>query len=444
MANAKKPPVGTRLGLRVAEQAGLGPYVAEAPFGEVEIEGALPGEAVEVELQHLGKGRRAYGRVRAVHAASPARRAVSCPNVGECGGCSLLHADLSWQREAKRAWVAEALQLSGDAVEPLIASPDPLGYRALVKLVVGADGQLGSYARRSHRVVDMTGCRVHAEICEGVADRARAFLKSDGRSRGPEGCGLRYLVLRASMSADRLGVTLVGASLEHPGLVRMAEALAADPKVGWIVFHENADLQSDAIFGPGPSRLWLDRFEVVEQVGPVIQDLRSGAFAQVNPKAAARLYQRLGELVDARGRRVLDLYSGSGGIGLSFLAWGAASVTAVERHPLATEAARAAAQTMGLSARFEAIQGAAEDAPFHDAFDLVVLNPPRKGVAPELPARIARSQVKEILYVSCQPRSLARDLAALQTLGGFELRQVCPVDLFPHTRHVETIAWLQR
>lgn len=413
---------------------GLGPHAGSGPGGvPVWVEGALPGERVRAAVTHRG-AKAWYARAEEPLRPSPARRPPACPHYGVCGGCTLRHAELAWQRSAKRARVAEALDLSLDSVAPVLPSPASDGYRALAKLVLGPGGRLGSYAPRSHRVVEMRGCPVHAPAIEAAADRVREAL--GGRSPP----WLRYVVLRASLSAGAVAATLVVRDLKAPGLDALAGQLKFLP-LSRLVAHENR-AEGDAIFGAGPERLLFDRGPVIERLGPIVQDLRSGAFAQVNPQAAAALYALVTELAPPAGARVLDLYAGSGGIGLTLAAQGAAQVTAVERVEAAVRAAEAAAEAIGVQGRYRAICAPALETPLDPPADIVILNPPRRGLEEGLAARLLARPAPRIVYVSCSPKSLARDLGLLR--AGYAIEAVRPVDLFPHTRHVETVLSLTR
>lgn len=397
--------------------------------------GLLPGERAEVEITHSSARGRSFGVARDILEASPDRVTVRCPHFLTCGGCDLLHLSSPAQRALKRAFVAEALSLPLDRVEPTRAAEATFGYRALAKLVVAADRTLGSYRPFSHVVTDMRGCAVHAPIVEQVADRIRAALAE----LPPGPIDLRYVMIRASLVEARAIVTLVVREERSPAARAIAAQLEGSSAVARVVLNVNTSA-GDALLGAGPELLVFDRGAPSEQIGAIEQSLEAGAFAQINPGAAAILYARVVEGLEPRDRRALDLYAGSGGIALSLLSAGAAHVEAIERSREAVEAARRSAERMGVADRAIFHAAAVEEALESAApAELLVLNPPRKGAAPEIIDAIARRAPLALAYVSCDPASLARDLQRLGARARLEIESVSPVDLFPHTKHVETV-----
>lgn len=378
----------------------------------------LPGEHVEVRIDREGKRGVDYGTLLSVLEEAPQRVPARCPHFLDCGGCDLLHADLAFQHRLKRRAVADALGLRVEQVEPVIASPKPLGYRALAKLVVGPDRILGSYRPRTHDVVSMEGCLIHAPEVEAVVGALRSWI------REPATLDLRYVLVRGSLAEGKAVVTLVSRTEQAPGVRALAARLFERPDVARVVLDVNPT-EGDVLLS-GREEILFDRGPPSERIGEISQSLASGAFAQVNPAAAALLYALVREMIEPRGKRVVDLYSGSGGIALTLAAAGA-SVIGVEAVPAAVEAARASA---GGAAEFVCADVRHYELPPADA---VVLNPPRKGAPPELLERLR--DVPCLVYVSCNPKTLARDLEIL----GRPIDRVVPVDLFPQTGHVETV-----
>jgi 23S rRNA (uracil1939-C5)-methyltransferase len=430
----------------------------------VHVAGALPGERVGGVVEHVSRqSGGAWARLQTIEAESPARRPPACPAFGACGGCVLQHlayeAQLAWKRER----VARALRaypaLADVTVDPCVASPRPLGYRNRSKLVVARreegradDGLvLGAFAPRSHDVVDVAGCRIAEPPLDETAAALRSLLDEAGvrayHERTLTG-DLRHVVLRANHQGRVLAVWVVVRSL--PDGVELARRFrAARPEVIGVVEHENWS-RGNAIFsdaGGANERLLDGAGEIEEQVEvagqPVRLVLAPGAFFQANRNVAALAYAAIADALAIQPtERVVDAYCGVGGIALT-LARGAAEVIGIESHAGAVAGATASAALNGIAnARFIAGDAAQALAQIGRA-DVMVLNPPRKGCAPEVLVAIASLAPRAIAYLSCDPETLARDLALLAT-HGYRARAVTPFDMLPHTPHVEALAVLAR
>ena len=411
---------------------GRGHNAAHAPF---RLPGVLPGERVEAGVVHVRRDGVHFGRLETVRAEADARVSVACPHFLVCGGCDFLHANMDWQRAWKRARVAAALNRPLSAVAPVIESPSNIRYRHWMKLVRGPNATLGSYAPRSHDVVDMTGCVVHAPAGERIIEAVREMIR---RSAGIE---FRYLLCRVSSADGRAVVTIVVRTDQRTTIAPLVEGLAARPEVGQVRLHVNDESGDGLLTAEADEVVYDDERPVEDRVGPIRQTLTGGAFTQVNPGAAGRLYAQVVADLRAEGLSVLDLYSGSGGIALSVLAAGARRVIAVEAHAGASAAARTAANASGWGDRLDTIASTVEAAlDSVGESPAVVVNPPRKGMSAAVRQRLAQRRWERLVYVSCDPDTLARDIAELP--GTVET--IVPVDLFPQTRHVETVLTLRR
>ena len=401
----------------------------------VRVAGVLPGERVVVGVHHVRRDGTQFGRLDQVREAADQRRRPSCVHHLVCGGCDFLHASYDWQLRWKRQRVASALERPLSAVAPTVASPKEWGYRNLLKLVRGPGGRLGSYAPRSHDVVDMTGCQVHAPGGERLADTARSLLRDHPQ------VAFRYLIIRWSTTESRAVVTIVVRTGQRPSIDELIEVLRRRDDVAQVRVHLNDDPGDGLLTANEDELIYDDGRPVVEQIGAARQNLTGGAFSQINPGAAERLYGQVTEAVRPRKKRILDLYSGSGGIALTLLGAGADAVYAIESSRNAVDAAVAAAADAGWSTRLKmvanAVERALDDAP---PIETVVVNPPRKGLSAEVRTALAARPWQQMVYVSCDPDTLARDVAALPG----RVESVVPVDLFPQTRHVETVLSLIR
>ena len=388
---------------------------------EMLVAGALPGDRVRVEVEHASPhGKRSWGRLLGLERPSPDRVAPVCPATGRCGGCPL--GALAYP--AQLAWKAALVERTVGPSLPIVPSPRQVGYRNHAKLVYGrAHGRLtlGGYAPRSHHLVDLAGCRV----IEPVLEEVRAALLAALIERDVEPAILAYVVLRANHAGQVL-VTLVGTVSDALG-----ELHAAHPAIVGVCANDGPD--GNAIFGRTTRTLWGAR-ELDDRVGTVLLHLSSTAFFQINRDVAAAIYAAI-DAWTAAGTRVADVYAGVGGIALT-LAPGR-DVVGVEVNAAAVADASRAARGR---ARFIA-DDAARGLGTLGTLDALVVNPPRKGVERPVVDAIEDASPAQIAYVSCNPVSLARDLALLPA---YELESVRAYDMHPHTAHVETLALLRR
>lgn len=426
---------------------------------EIHVPLALPGEQVRVRIEHVSPhGPRAWASlVRLEGSPSPARVPSCCPALGECGGCMLSHVryadQLAWKRRRVERAFSRHPELASAQVDKAIASPLEVQYRNKAKYVLasGNDGRLvyGSYAPLSHRVVDMAGCQVPEVPIDAVAKTVMNLLESeripphDERTRSGE---LRYLVIRRSSEGGILVVIACASEAPRPALARLAQLLCREhPEVTSVVLNVNPKT-SGALFGDVDINL-LGTGMLSDRIGDVSLVVSARAFLQVNRLQAGRLYAEVVRLVgEAKGLRVLDLYTGVGGIALTLARLGA-RVVGVESHAGAVEDARRSAQGMGLAetATFvaaDAASGLQIAARVLGNIDLLVVNPPRKGLS-DARVPITQASVPHLVYVSCGPESLAADLAEL-VRAGYRVESVQPIDLMPGTPHVETVVSLSR
>ena len=452
---------GDEVDLRITELDDLGAGVAEVGSGpralRVHVAGALPGEGVAARLEHISVHSRAFVReawaaLVSVLETSADRAEPICPSHGNCGGCALMGlaypAQLEWKRSRVERQLARWRQLSGIPVDACVGSPATLGYRNQAKYVYGRAQQsgqpvLGAFSPRSHTIVDLAGCRV----VEPVLDEAAAALLAILRAKAVEPfdetrrtSALRYVVMRAT-GAGQVMVTMVSARTDWRQAEEVADALAAAcPAVVSVVLNVNAGA-GNAIFG-GEERPLHGQATLEDRVGDVSVRLSSRAFFQANRGVASRIYRDLAAAAPAEVARAVDVYSGAAAIALS-LSPMAREVIAIEENAAATQAAAAfIVEQGGVAGRVRVVTGdAAACLADVDAADVVVLNPPRKGCAEAVLAAVSRLRPRMIAYLSCDPETLARDLAVLVT-DGARIVRITPYDMMPHTPHVETLALL--
>jgi len=416
--------------LRVDAIVAGGDGIARGDDGRVVfVARTAPGELVEVEYTDV---RRQWARARVVEVreASESRRDPPCPHYAHCGGCQLQHLEYDAQCSVKGAIVAESLRRIGgiDAAPPqVIGSPRELGYRNRVTLVARQDGALVGYhdAEDPTRLVDVDRCPLAEEPVNGVlAALRRAWRES-------KGCFPRGRELRLTLRATAEGA--VGLAVEGGRDVGRPEALlaaVAGLEAVWVL-----NPRGDVVRSAGAKTL-------DERWGPYSIPIAGVGFVQVNRGASSLLDDYVRELCgDVAGRRVVDAYCGFGVRALDLARRGAA-VVGIERdrHAVKWAVRSAAADTKAGSPRFVADdveRALAGELPA----DVVVLNPPRRGVALDALHALRRRSSGRVVYVSCDPATLARDLKELSP--AFELASLRAFDLFPQTAHVETVATLE-
>jgi len=439
----------------------LGAALAEIVGGpdilRVHVAGALPGERVAARLEHVSVhtragAREAWATLVSVNEPSPDRVQPTCPQSGVCGGCALMSlaypAQLAWKHGQVAQQLAKDPALASAPIDACVASPVTTGYRNQAKYVYGrtqpgARPVLGAFARRGHEVVDLAGCRV----VEPVLDEARAALLGILRDKDVEPfdeirrtSALRYVVMRAN-GLGKVMVTLVSARADWQQGKEVADAFAAAcPAVISVVLNLNASA-GNTIFGE-EERLLLGQATLEDCIGEVSVRLDSRSFFQTNRGVASMIYRDLVAAVPRGVVRAVDVYSGAAPIALS-LAPVAAEVLAIEENSDATRAAAAfIAEHGGVAGRVRMVTGdAARCLAEIGAADLVVVNPPRKGCAEAVLAAIVRLRPRLLAYLSCDPETLARDLAGIVAAGA-HITRITPYDMMPHTPHVETLALL--
>ncbi len=385
-----------------------------------------PGDEAEVEVTS-DHGRFARARLLGVTRPSLARRSPACPHFGPgaCGGCHWQHLEYSAQLDAKRRVVTDQLAriggLSGVAVSPAIGMDDPWRYRNHIQLVAEPDGTLGYQAAASHRTVVVSECPIAHPLLAGMV------TADDGRGpwRLPAGLSMMRgarVALRAVIgSGERL-------MLVEGGATRLRTS--GTPPYSVVA---GGDRSTRVLAGRG----WMD-----ESLGGRTFRVSARSFFQVNTQQAGQLARLVREAAALTGSEsVLDLFCGVGVFGL-LLAPTAGAVTGIEENPDAVADARVNA---GEAANVRLLQGPAESmlAGVTGPVDVVVVDPPRQGCAPAVMAGLIRLAPARIVYVSCDPSTLARDAAAL-VRAGYALTAVTPVDMFPQTYHTECVARLER
>jgi 23S rRNA (uracil1939-C5)-methyltransferase len=380
----------------------------------------------------------------------------SCPHYPHCIGCPLSHVPYPEQLLKKRDIVTGALanypSLVRTEVPAVTAAPHRLGYRARIKLVVRSSrGEIatGLYVPGSHRVIDISSCPVHPRQVNQVLQYLKKKILELGiepyDERDDSG-QLRYLDFRYSFGQRELSVTLVTRHRDFPQGGALARSLSRKFSfINGVIQNVNQE-RGNVIWGDH-YRTISGRDTLLEQVGPLTLGFPAGVFSQANPSTAKRLYDMVVEMAALKSiETVLDLYCGVGPISL-YLAGSARLVWGIDDNALSIDTAKQNARRNGISnCRFfegDAAEKLAEAKKTLGEIDLIVLNPPRKGVQPAAMEATLAVHAPKLIYVSCNPNSLARDLDKLVGQN-YRVRRLQPFDMFPQTEQVETVVLLEK
>ncbi len=399
---------------------------------------AAPGEVADVAIEDARKSF-ARGRILDLQVLAPQRVAPPCPVFGRCGSCQWQHLDYAAQLEIKRGFVVDALSRIGHLpretletiVAPCVASPDIYAYRNKADFVVEnapastCGAEIGFYARQSHDLVPIEQCPIQQTSNNHLLQIVRELLPEMPREL------LRRVAMRTDSAQNSLLLLRTSAS-DWDNEISWAQKFRARAPQCVGVLRQNEKSAARVLDG----RDWLQ-----ENVDGLQLRVTGGGFFQVNSSITPALLQTVRRLANVQnGQRALDLFCGVGLFALD-MARGGAQVLGVESGHQAVRDAKNNAQRNNLAAEF--VSGDAARALKSVSFrpDLVVLDPPRAGASTCLP-QLLRLQPQKLVYVSCDAATLARDVAQLK--GEYRLQEVVPLDLFPQTSHVETVALLER
>lgn len=438
---------GARYPAQIENWASDGSGVARIEGMAVFVKGGIVGERCVVEIEHVGH-RAAWGHIARLLEASPARITPDCPYFGVCGGCGLRHMDYPTELAFKADKITQALsRIGGLPVGDLTVHGDkqPRGYRNKVQFPVGTGGEIGFYRPRSHQVVEVERCLLHDSPMDGARQAVKDWMAEFSVPPYDETrhAGLvRHLYLRSNAQGGMLCVLVVnGKSAPHEK--ELVERLSSLPGVEGVLLNVNTR-RTNVVLGPENRLLWGKDY-LEDSLCGVTFRLSPHSFYQVNHDQAQRLYARVGELAGLTGSEtVLDLYCGTGTIGLT-LAGRCKRLLGAEIVPAAIADAEENARRNGIeNARFvcaDAAEIAAQLAETGEKIDVAIVDPPRKGLSPQVVESLLQIAPERLVYVSCDPATLARDLKWL--CEQYRLVSAEGFDLFPRTEHVETICLLE-
>ncbi len=440
------------------------------------VKGGLPGDEIDAKVLKVKKSF-GYAKIESIITPSPDRVETRCPVANKCGGCQIQHLSYDKQLEIKKKKVFDCLTRIGgvnandleECYEDIIGMEEPWHYRNKAQYPVGIDRdgnpKIGFYAYHSHNIIEKDECEIEQPLCAAVLKELRAVISRFNIIPYDEAIGrgeLRHCLIRTGFSTGEVMVCLVvnakGKELNKwktgsevtQSLVENLKESAVKTGFKFVSLCLNVNTKNtNVILGDKLYPIYGPLY-INDMIGDVIFRISPMSFYQVNPVQTKKLYNKALEYAGLTGNEVVwDLYCGIGTISL-FLAKQAKKVYGVEIVPEAVENAKENARLNGIS-NAEFFCGAAEDAVPRlnrdltnaEKCDVIVVDPPRKGCDEKLLSTIIHMDPIRIIYVSCDPATLGRDVKFLRE-HGYELKKACAVDQFCHSMHVETVCLLSR
>ena len=432
-----------------SEGQGVGRYEGMAVF----VPFALPNELVKAHIIKVAKNY-AVGKLIKVIEPSKVRREPRCSAFTRCGGCNLMHMDYAAQLEYKRDLVENAFariaKIEGVHVENTIGMDEPYHYRNKAAFPFAmVDGRMcfGFFAPRSHRLIPIDGCFIEQEPLYNVASAVHCWAEENDIQPYDEETGsgtIRHVVSRITTSGDIMAVIVTkGRPKKLNKLVDMLKERCEGIKS--IILNRN-DEDTNVIFGRSYETLWGED-SLTENLCGFEFSVSAASFLQVNPVQTECLYAQVEAFLPEKdGFEAIDVYCGTGTISM-ILSKRAKHVTGIENiKPAVEDAARNAERNGAGNADFicaDAAEALPELIEKGTRPDVIVIDPPRKGCDKAVLNAITGSAVQRVIYVSCDPATLARDVRILVD-GGYSIQKVQPIDMFPQTAHVETVCLLSK
>lgn len=415
---------------------------------------ALPGEEALVKVVKVNKNF-AFGKLLELKTESPERVKGTCHV--HCGSCQLQHMSYSLQLQMKENQVRNVMKkvahLDHVPVHPIIGMDNPLHYRNKVQIPVGEkNGELivGYYQKRSHRILEnMDTCSIQDETINEIVKATREIANRVGVKAYNEEQHtgeLRHIMVRTGFVTKEAMVVLVTRSNKLTGKDMIIRELTERfPQIKSIAQNIN-DKRTNVIMGSKTKILWGEEY-IYDKIGDITFAISPKSFFQVNPVQTKVLYEKALEYANIGSDDiVVDAYCGIGTISL-FLAQKAKKVYGIEIVPEAINDAKKNAELNGITnAEFHVGEAEKVMPQWKEEGltpDVIVIDPPRKGCEVDFLQAMLEMEPKRIVYVSCNPSTLARDLRILED-GGYETKEVQPVDMFAQTSHVEAVAWLEK
>ena len=433
-----------------SEGEGVGRYNGYAVF----VKSALPGENTDVCIVKAGKDY-GYGKLVKINAPSSERRVPDCPVYNVCGGCSLRHVSYAYQLAYKTKRVSDALAriggVSGAAVENCVGMEEPFYYRNKAQFpagVIGGKPGFGFYAKRSHTLIPVAGClinhRVNDEIINIITEHIIKYNIPVYDETSHAGT-IRHISTRVGFKTGEIMVCLCVNAKTLPGLYILINKLKKIPGMACVALNINTK-KTNAVMAGRTRAVWGKGY-ITDELSGISFNISPASFFQVNPIQTEVLYKRAALFLDVRpGDTVIDAYCGIGTISL-ILAKTAKKVYGIESAPLAVSDARNNAEINKIE-NVEFITGKTEDV-LNDLYqngvppEKLILNPARKGCDIKTLTSIGEHKPFKVVYISCNPAALARDVKIL-TGFGYAFIKALPIDCFAYSAHIETVVLLEK
>lgn len=450
--------------LEVISQGYEGEGIAKLEGFPIFIQSALKGERIKAKIIKVNKNY-AYGKLLEVLETAPNRREPVCSIYKKCGGCQLQHLSYEGQLEFKRERVEDCLRKIGRLdldtikVHDTLGMKEPYRYRNKVQLPVGEENGnviIGFYAPRSHDIIDMELCHIQDPVADKIVALTREWMKkhnikaydessSKDKVKGDK-ISIRHIMIRRGFKTGEVMVVIVTSGEYLPYKEEFINTILQQIEGVTSIIQNVNSKNTNVILGEKCITLW-GKATISDYIGGFKFNISPLSFFQVNPIQTEVLYNKALEYAALKGdETVFDAYCGTGTISL-FLSQKAKKVYGVEIVPEAIENANINARENRID-NSEFIVGESEKV-IPELIDkgiragVVVVDPPRKGCGRELLEAIGKMAPERVVYVSCDPSTLARDLRILEELG-YKTMEVQPVDMFPQTGHVETVVLIER
>lgn len=429
---------------------GVGYFKRQVVF----VPGALPGEEVVVEATKIHP-KFSEGKIKKIRKKSEHRVQPPCPIYEQCGGCQLQHLDYNQQLKEKRDIVIQSFEryvkdLNPEKIIETIGMETPWNYRNKSQFQVGLNKQkviAGLYGLNSHHLIDISDCMVQHKATNKVTQVVKTILQdlniSIYNEKSRKGL-VRTIVTRVGVETGEVQLVIITAKHELPRKELLIEAVKKRlPEVKSIVQNINGN-NTSLIFGDETKRLH-GKEVIQENLGDLQFELSARAFFQLNPHQTVKLYDEVKKAAALTGKeKLVDAYCGVGTIGL-WLAEGASELRGMDTIAESIEDAKKNAKNHGVSNALYVTGKAEQWLPkwVKEGWkpDVIVVDPPRTGCDDQLLQTILKVKPKKVVYVSCNPSTLAKDISLLSK--AYNVSYIQPVDMFPHTAHVETVTLIE-